>query len=295
MIRLVQRIAKKIETALCADHVSAEQEAWWILEKITGFSRAHLLFLSEQALTKNQETNLEKMLKQRTDEKMPLQYILGSVPFCGLDILVRSPILIPRPETEEWVSWLINLFTSMSHMPLKILDLCTGTGCIALALGRAFPESTIIGVDINPDAIILANKNKMHNDISNVTFLCSDLYSALACGQTFHLIVSNPPYITQKEYASLDASVIFWEDLQALVAKDDGMAIYQRIIQDAHSYLEQHPFIKKQNLPVLVLESGTTPQAIQSLLLLENFSNSHNFVDMQRKIRCICAQQKELI
>jgi len=292
MIHLIQQIAKKLVTALDVDFATAEQEAWWILEKITGLSKARLLFLNTETLTHDQALTLEKMLKQRTDEKMPLQYILGSVPFCNLDILVHSPILIPRPETEEWVHWLINLFAPMHHIPLKILDLCTGTGCIALALAQAFAKSSVIGIDINPEAITLANKNKDHNGITNVSFLISDLYASLSPAQTFHLIVSNPPYITEKEYASLDPSVTTWEDRQALVAECNGMAIYQRIIQDAHRYLEPHPLMQIHNLPGIVLESGTNPEAIQSLLLSKNFSNSNNFNDMQHKIRCVCGQQK---
>lgn len=292
MTRLVQKIGKTIATALGLDNSTAEQEAWWIVEKITGLPKARLLFLNTHTLTENQKLTLEKMLKQRTDEKMPLQYILGSVPFCDLDILVKTPILIPRPETEEWVNWLINLFAPARQTSLKILDLCTGTGCIALALAHAFPKSSIIGIDINPEAITLANKNKTHNAISNVTFLISDLYASLIQGQGFHLIVANPPYITEKEYATLDASVTTWEDRQALVADHNGMALYQRIIQDAHTYLEPHHLMKTHNLPAIVLESGTAPETIQSLLLTKNFSNSHNFSDMQHKIRCVCGQQK---
>ena len=203
MTRLIQQIAKKIATALGLDFDTAEQEAWWILEKITGLSKARLLFLNTQTLTHDQELTLEKIIKQRTDEKMPLQYILGSVPFCNLDILVHPPILIPRPETEEWVHWLINLFAPMHHVPLKILDLCTGTGCIALALAQAFAQSSIIGIDINPDAITRANKNKTHNAITNVTFLISDLYASLTPSQTFHLIVSNPSIFQRKNMQRL--------------------------------------------------------------------------------------------
>jgi release factor glutamine methyltransferase len=295
MTRLIQHIAKRLETALGLDYATAEQEAWWILETITGLSKARLLFLNTQTLTQDQELTLEKMLKQRIEEKKPLQYILGSVPFCNLEILVRPPILIPRPETEEWVSWLINLFDPIKQEPLKILDLCTGTGCIALALAHAFSQSSVIGIDINPEAINLANDNKSHNAIKNVTFLYSDLYAALNALQPFHLIVSNPPYITEKEYASLDPSVTTWEDRQALVAEHEGMAIYERIIQNAHTYLTPHPLMQIHNLPTIVLESGTDPQAIESLLLSENFSVSHTFSDMQHKIRCICARQKGLI
>lgn len=296
MTRLIQQIAKRLGMALGLDYATAEQEAWWILENITGKSKTHLLLANTHIVTHAQELTLEKMLKQRTEEKKPLQYILGSVPFCELNILVRPPILIPRPETEEWVSWLINLFDPVvKQEPLKILDLCTGTGCIAFALAHALPETSVIGIDINPEAIDLANDNKAHNAIKNVTFLCSDLYASLNALQPFHLIVSNPPYITEKEYTSLEASVSSWEDPQALVAQHNGMAIYQRIIQEAHRYLTPHPLMQTYNLPVIALESGTDPQAIQSLLSSKNFSTSHTFSDMQHKIRCICARQKGLI
>ena len=95
----------------------------------------------------------------------------------GSEIFVEPPILIPRPETEQLTSWLIEKLKKVKNEKLNILDLCSGSGCISLALASALPNAFIVGADINPQAITLAQKNKKHNKIENATFIQSDLYS----------------------------------------------------------------------------------------------------------------------
>ncbi|MFH0898163.1 MAG: HemK family protein methyltransferase, partial [bacterium] len=135
---------------------NAIQEAWWILEKLTNQSQASLVMAQTLILDEQQQQTLDHWISQRVDEKKPLQYILGSVPFCSLDILVQPPVLIPRPETEEMVCWLIDIIKKSSKTKISILDLCCGSGCIGLALAHALPEATVLGTDISPHAVCLA-------------------------------------------------------------------------------------------------------------------------------------------
>jgi release factor glutamine methyltransferase len=137
----------------------------------------------------------------------------------------------------------VNVSNHSSGHQFTILDLCTGSGCIALALAHAFPKSTVYASDISPEALALAQDNARLNNITNVTFIHSDLFNAIP-HQRFNLIIANPPYITPEEYNSLDASVSQWEDKKALVADENGLKIIHEIIKKAPPFLQktEYPF-----------------------------------------------------
>lgn len=272
---LIECIAKKLSTH------NATQEARWLLEGLFKKSWSDLMRHSFIDVSQDQQQQLDEWIRLRVDEHKPLQYILGSVPFADLDILVQSPILIPRPETEEWVVWLIDELKAVKNNPLTFLDMCTGSGCIALTLAHHFPRARVIGVDINPQAIQLAEKNKLHNKIQNVRFIQSDLFASLDSSMKFDCIVSNPPYITSIEYSTLDRGVVAWEDRQALVAGDNGLAFYKHISAKALSYLEKQSILNRYNMPRLVFELGTRPKETESVVLQSGFSKSSIFQDMQ--------------
>ncbi|MFA6527712.1 MAG: HemK/PrmC family methyltransferase, partial [Candidatus Babeliales bacterium] len=236
--QLVISYAEKL-LPVCTDGGNAHQEIWWFLQHVTGKRKAELLTMHPQAsstIMANLREQLEVLVFERVTNKKPLQYIIGSVPFGDLTILVQPPILIPRPETEEWVLWTIEQYAPLANEPLTILDLCTGTGCIGLEIARALPSATVVGVDINPQAIALAEKNKALNAIHNTTFVQGDLFEPVK-NQHFDLIVANPPYLDEAEWDALDPQVTGWEDKQALVAHDHGMAIYERIFAGARTCL----------------------------------------------------------
>ena len=153
-----------------------EQHAWWILESITNKKKANLIAHETITLTSDQQQKLDSWIDQLINKNIPLQYLIGSVPFIDLEILVETPTLIPRPETEEWCVNLIEQLNKLSHKKLTVLDLCSGSGCITLALAQAFPAAHVYGLDISDKAIALAQKNAIHNRISNATFLHSDLF-----------------------------------------------------------------------------------------------------------------------
>ncbi|MCK4517706.1 peptide chain release factor N(5)-glutamine methyltransferase [Candidatus Babeliales bacterium] len=278
----------------CRNKKEAQSEGWWLLEKLTEKKQAELIGHEEVELSSDQEQTLATWLVQRTKEHKPLQYILGFAPFCGLEILVKPPILIPRPETEEWCSWLIKRLNPVRHEQLKILDIGAGSGCIALTLAQALPNTDVIGVDIHPDALKLCEKNKTHNKIENVTFLESDLYEAFKeTGQKFDLIVSNPPYISEPEFVTLSKDVTKWEDKSALVANEDGYAMHRRIIQDAIGHLKQDSLLKEHDLPQIVIEIGKGQEdKVKDLLEQAGFCNSKVYKDLEGVNRWVTGNLK---
>ena len=286
---MVTRIAQQLCSSLVSEHL-AEQEAWWMVEAITGRSKSALCAMHELMLSPAQQELLDDWIRQRIEDKKPLQYILGSVPFCDLSLRVRPPVLIPRPETEEWVTWLIDVLKQRCQQPLRILDLCSGSGCIALALAHHFPQATVVGVDINPEAIALALENRALSALHNVSFVQSDLYQNLG-DASFDLIVSNPPYISEAEYEYLTDDVKQWEDRRALVADDNGMHLYSRIIAQARAHLDQgQHLLLHQEIPVLVCEIGPAQyDALEAVLHEHGFKKNRFFRDIQGVIRWVAS------
>lgn len=251
-LALLKKIAHDLLPIYQSNRI-AMRNAELILSVITNKNLAELISCSSIDLTQKEKEMLDQWLYQLTVKHFPLQYLLGSVPFFDLTILVAPPILIPRPETEYWLSVIMDEMTSVQKEPLQILDLCTGSGCIGLALAIFFPKAHITASDINPEAIALAKKNGLLNQINNITIIESDLFSTIPV-QKFDLICANPPYISQNDWQTLDPSVKDWESKQALVAEDDGLAIVKKIIEQAIDWLDPESILGKKQLPQLAIE-----------------------------------------
>ncbi len=270
----------------------ARREAEWLLSHYTHLSLGELLLQQEQELNSSVEQQFINAIQERCRDRKPLAYIIGWVPFCGLTIQVRPPILIPRHETEEWVDALIQRIPE--DTPLVIADICTGSGCIALAIAYHRPAVTVIGVDINHDALTLARENQTALGISNVSFIYSDLFNNLQ-GHTFDLIISNPPYLSRTEWEQLPPDVQQWESAQALISDNgSGTDIYRKILQDAPSYLKQDP-TDILPLPHIVLEYGATQAAaITTLLTAYGFSNQEHATDLFGNPRSVIARYTQI-
>jgi len=206
------------------------QEAWWLIESITQKSKA-LLIASDYTLIGKEAADLAQAIEKIKINSIPLAYLIGNVPFANLTIEVKPPILIPRQETEEWVCALIEQLKPYKNSIQSILDIGTGSGCIALALAQAFPQAMVTALDINPEALKLAKINALKNNIKNIIFIESNLFEALK-NQQFDLVVSNPPYIAPAYKSTLQRSVMDWEDHDALFAKDNGLKIIKAIISE---------------------------------------------------------------
>lgn len=239
---LIAQLTQQL-TPIYHSRESAHSHALIILEFLLKKKPHELLFMNSLTLTPEQETQLADIVHDMTVNHKPLQYIIGSVPFLDLTIKVEPPILIPRPETEAWCADLIAQLKQEKTSPKKILDLCTGSGCIALALAQAFPHAHVTAIDLNPQALELAQTNKKINGITNCTFVLSDLYDALEQDADYDIIVTNPPYISETDWQQLEPSVKEWEDKRALVAPCNGLALITRILKESHEHLAKNiPF-----------------------------------------------------
>lgn len=255
VIELSRNIADKLH-ARYEDKTLCIQYAWWMLENITGKNQAILIAKKDFDFTDQELETLDNWVKKQVEDKEPLQYILGTVPFDDIEILVEAPTLIPRPETEEMCYFTIGELQKLNNKKLNILDIGTGSGCIGLTLAHAFPESIICATDISKVALELANRNAKHNKISNIKFSESNVYDSLPENIKFDLIISNPPYITNTEFKDLDESVSKWEDKLALVANKNGLEIIEEIIKYAPKFLKQNNEIKSNKIPQLIIEIG---------------------------------------
>lgn len=270
------------------DPVLCKQYAWWTLETITQLTKAELITRDQISFSLDQEIALKVWLERLIIHKEPIQYLIGSVPFCEVDIIVQPPILIPRPETEEWCSNLIDQLKNLRNEKITILDLCCGSGCIAIALARALPQAIIYAVDISEIAIALTKKNIEHNAITNVTVLQSDLFSQLSSTIKYDIIVTNPPYIADCEWSSLDESVRRWEDRNALCAPEDGLAIIKKIINQAPFYISLNEEIVKKSISQLMIEIGYQQGPVVSILMRQaGYTKVHVAKDLEDKDRLV--------
>lgn len=244
--------------------------AWWILEFVSKKKQIELITKDEISLTEQEKETLDNILLEHTLKKVPLQYIFGSIKFIDLTIKVRFPILIPRPETEYWCSELITKLKKIENQQFKILDLCTGTGCIGLSFAKSFKESHVYATDISNQACQLAQENAKLNEIQNVTIIQSDLFNDLPKNLKFDLILSNPPYISYKQWQKLDPMVKKWEAYQALVAKEHGLGLIKKIINEAHKWINYRPDFDVKSVAQLAIEIDYRQSKIVQNLLEEN-------------------------
>ncbi len=193
---------------------------------VLGTGLANLIAHPELCLAPCQCEQLIDLIDQRIYDRLPIQYLIGTVDFYGLTLHVTPTVLIPRPETEQLVAFVIELLDQIGIVPARILDIGTGSGCIALALARAFPQSTVIGWDVSEAALLVARENAQVNGISNVEFVLRDVMQNLP-SEHFDLIVSNPPYVAMTDYTLLEPE-LYHEPKIALTDESDGMQFFRR-------------------------------------------------------------------
>jgi len=269
LLDAVRDASESLEKAGINDHLADAE----ILSYHTAGIERLAAFLENPEIDKQTLSRIRRLTARRAKGE-PVQYITGEVEFCGLRIAVGKGVLIPRPETELLVEEAIktvrgkgsgvrgkepdtdgslksaglstssllsphsSLFSKIPHSSLSFLDLCTGSGCIALALAREFPEAEVTGTDISSKALGFAGKNAPANNIANVTFIKGSLFSPLKKGTSFDLIVSNPPYIRRNEISGLQAEVRDWEPTGALDGGPDGLDFYREILSKAGVFLK---------------------------------------------------------
>ncbi len=202
-----------------------------LLEKVTGKTPLELRLHPQDTLTAEQEERFRSLLLLRS-RREPLQYLLGTQCFYGLEFAVDQRVLIPRPETETLCELALR---ELGHIPRpRVLDLCTGSGAIAVTLKKHCPQAEVTACDISEEALAVAKQNAILNDV-DVRFLQGDLLAPVA-GEQYDLLACNPPYIKSAECETLQPEVTR-EPRLALDGGVDGLAFYRRLATDAPTYL----------------------------------------------------------
>ena len=255
------------------------RDAELLLLRLIERDRAFLLTHPDLLLTTDQTAQYESWLRRRALHE-PIQYILGEQEFFGLTFAVTPDVLIPRPETEHLVEALL---ACVPHdRPLRIADVGTGSGAIAVALSYALPEAQVTGLDISEAALAIAKRNaETHHVAGRMRFLTSDVLSAVA-SERFDAIVSNPPYVAEADRASLEPQVRDYEPSGALFAGTSGLDVYERLIPEAHAALEPGGWLLTE------IGQGQRDALTQ---LLSGWNNVGFIDDLQGIPRVACARR----
>ena len=220
------------------DATEAKSVVRWVLDVRFGLSLADILCGKVETLSGYDRLELGRIM-QRLEDGEPVQYIIGVADFCGRLFRVDSGVLIPRPETAELCRWIITTQKDRNDVPSpSVLDIGTGSGCIAVTLAAELPEAKVTAWDISEDALHVARENARCTDV-DVTFEQCDILNVTADDRRWDMIVSNPPYICDKEKESMERNVLDYEPHQALfVPDDDPLRFYKAIARYASKSLK---------------------------------------------------------
>jgi len=217
---------------------SAGQEAFWIVEHVLRLP-AHHVVTDRGRLLSHAELAVTKGMIERRVGREPLQYILGTQEFCGLEFDVNPAVLIPRPETELLVEYVAQRIPA--ERQASIVDVCTGSGCIAVAIARLRPRARVIATDLSTLSLDVARQNAARHAVGErITWLEGDLLGPLVKQELegrIDVIVSNPPYIPETDWATLQPEVRLFEPRRALVAGPQGTELHERLLQESGRYL----------------------------------------------------------
>ena len=209
------------------------------LEHVSGMRRTQFLDQRNHAITEIYKAGLLAIL-EHLDSGQPIQHVLGEAEFYGMRLFVTSDTLIPRPETEELVQRIIGDYRERSS--LQVIDIGTGSGCIALALAKHLPEAEVWAVDVSAQALDVARKNA-HAQQQSINFLCADILEwelSFPSKEKFDIIVSNPPYITPKEKEEMHNNVLLFEPHSALFVEEEApLLFYDHIADFAGHHLKE--------------------------------------------------------
>ena len=225
-----------------ADVADAKIDAWLLLEMVCKIDRSFYYLHMEDEVAEEQLSEYEIALRKRA-EHVPLQYIVGEAEFMGLKFKVNSNVLIPRQDTETLVEEALKVVKP----EMKVLDMCTGSGCLAILLAEKFPQAEVDAVDISSEALEVAEINIADYELENRVYpIQSDLFENLQ-NTKYDLIISNPPYVTESSMEGLPQEYRYEPSL-ALVAGADGMDIIDRLLKEVKAHLNDNG--------VLIVELG---------------------------------------
>ena len=248
------QIFKDFEEKLIEKGEEAESLSF-VYRSLKNLSFTDFVFALQQEVTEEDKHFVEEIYTKLAAH-IPAQYIIGHAEFFGMELKVDERVLIPRPETEELVDLIL---TENPEKNLKVLDIGTGSGAIALALAKNRADWSVTAADISQDALELASENAKSLDLE-ITFIKSECFSEISA--KYDIIVSNPPYISREDQEEVGLNVLHSEPHLALFADEDGLAIYRRIAEDSKDYLNDGGKIyleigykQGQSVPALFMEN----------------------------------------
>ena len=248
------QIIKDFEEKLITQGEEAESLSF-VYISLKELSFTDFVFALQQEVT-NEDYKFVEDIFIKLASHIPAQYIIGHAEFFGMQLKVDERVLIPRPETEELVELILS---ENPEKNLKVIDIGTGSGAIALALAKNRPDWSVTAADISQDALELATENAKRQDL-DLTFIRTDCFSEIS--SKYDIIVSNPPYISREDEVEVGLNVLHSEPHLALFADEDGLAIYRRIAEDSKDYLNDGGKIyleigykQGQSVPALFMEN----------------------------------------
>lgn len=232
-----EALKRAVERLEAAGVPGPAAEAEFLLTHLLRIKRHELFLNPEKLLTNEEASTLDSFLNRRAARE-PAQYITGETEFRGLAFGVTRAVLIPRPETELLVDEALKAAEQFKGKgTVTAIDLCAGSGCIAVSFAKELPESRVYATDVSKAALDVARGNAARNGVAEmIEFLEGDLFAPLA-GVKAHLILSNPPYVTARDMELLEPEVAQWEPHAALYGGEDGLDFYRRIVSGAPAHL----------------------------------------------------------
>lgn len=268
----------KGRTMLAEHHIEdAQTDAWLLLEFVTGMSRTRFYVDGMFQMKAEEEERYFQMIEKRMS-RIPLQHLTGVQEFMGLEFCVNEHVLVPRQDTELLVLEAEKQLKMLEDANPQILDMCTGSGCIAVSLKSRNPQIKCVAADVSEQALVMAKKNadKLQAEIN---FVHTDMFSNI--NGNFDMIISNPPYIPTKVIEGLEAEVRLHDPFSALDGKEDGLYFYRILAEESPRFLRKGGWI--------YLEIGhDQSRAVEQLLMEAGFEKIRTEKDLAGLDRVVC-------
>lgn len=276
--------ARGVLAAAGVEH--AAQEAMWLAEHALGVP-SHAILAGDRLVTQEERTHVETLVARRAARE-PLQYLLGTQEFCGLEFAVSPAALIPRPETELLVQEVIR--GGAGRDGAVLVDVGTGSGCLAITLATILDRATIIATDHSSEALMLAGRNAQRHSVERrIEWLEGDLLAPVRARLpegSVDVILSNPPYIAEEDWAGLQPEVRLFEPRMALVAGPKGTEVHERLLHDAH------PLLASQGVLLLEVGQGQAPAVRRLAEALGGYEEAHTACDEAGIERVVILQKR---
>jgi release factor glutamine methyltransferase len=281
----LQTIIKYYQTKLCDkfNHHELNSIIYWILEDILGLKKIDILMNPDIRINESEILKINNKFKKIANQE-PVQYVIGKTYFYNLILKVNKDVLIPRPETEELVNIIVQTYINKHDSKINILDIGTGSGCIAIALNKSLKNSDVTAIDISDKALNIAKFNNNSNN-TNVHFKLINILDKQALTKLgfFDIIVSNPPYVLEKEKSLMEKKVLDFEPPLALfVSNEDPLIYYKAIINFALEHLNP-------NGKLFFEINENYGEELKTLLTLHQYKNISLLKDINNKNRFIIA------